>query len=241
MKFRLAVVGCGGTGSAFLQKLARFSAASKEDIEVIIVDGDMVEEKNLVRQNFFESNINQSKALSLVYLASSSYGLKWKAVPEYVVDKSQLENYFYSNEKFVCNILVGCVDNHRARQVMEEWFDEQTNCFYIDSANDEFDGEIVVSAKADGIEVAPRRSFYFPEVSTDNSPSVVELSCEARNISTPQHQLTNDLAGNLLLSVVCKILKREVPTGLILFDIDNYNVKRLPFVNGKLEVENDVR
>jgi molybdopterin/thiamine biosynthesis adenylyltransferase len=239
MIWKFVVVGCGGTGSAFLQKLARFQYSSNENIRVLIVDGDIVEKKNLKRQNFFECNINRSKAESLLLLASSSYGIEWSCVNEYLTDAAQIDDYFESlggNNVASVNILVGCVDNHRARQVMEQWFDKSNSCFYLDSANDEFDGEIVISIKSDHKEISPRRSYYYPEVLTDKSPSVTELSCEQRNISSPQHQLVNDLAGNILMSVVCRILRRDVPTGQILFDCNEYKVKHLSFIDGKVVI-----
>lgn len=239
MIWKFVVVGCGGTGSAFLQKMARFQYSSDEDIRVLIVDGDIVERKNLKRQNFFENNINCSKAESLLLLASGSYGIEWSCVNEYLTDSTQIDEFFNSlesNNAVSVNILVGCVDNHRARQVMEEWFDRNNDCFYLDSANDEFDGEVVISIKSGHKEISPKRSYYYPDVLTDDSPSVTELSCEQRNTSSPQHQLVNDLAGNILMSVVCRILKKDVPTGQILFDCKEYKVKHLSFIDGKVVI-----
>lgn len=239
--YSIVVVGCGGTGSAFLQKLARFQAASKEKVAVMLIDGDRVEKKNLKRQNFFNESIGRYKAEQLVELAADSYGVEWYCMNEYLLEESLLDKAFdalhkntsYGNGMQV-DMLVGCVDNHIARQRMEEWFDKRKNCFYIDSANDEFDGEVVVSVKVEGVEISPRRSFYFPNVLTDDSPSVVEQSCEERNLSSPQHQCTNDLAGNVILSVVSQIFERSVPTGIVFFDAKEFVLKRMPFEDGKL-------
>lgn len=237
MLWNIVVVGCGGTGSAFLQKLARFQYSSDENIKVVIIDGDVVERKNLKRQNFFESNVNCSKAESIVQLAANSYGLEWNCINEYLIDKDQLDKAFNVNANTSSvNVLVGCVDNHRARQVMEQWFSSINNGFYIDSANDEYDGEVVIGVKADKFEVSPSRAYYYPDVLTDDSPSVVELSCEARNLSSPQHQLVNDLAGNILMNVMCKIFKKEVPTGQIIFDCKDNTMKQLSYINGELKV-----
>lgn len=237
MQWNIVVVGCGGTGSAFLQKLARFQYSAEENINVTIIDGDIVEEKNLKRQNFFEANVNYPKAESIVKLAANSYGLEWRCLNEYLLNVSQLDSVFKSlaNNSSV-EILVGCVDNHRARQVMEEWFSSIRNGFYIDSANDESDGEVVVAVKTNGLEISPSRAYYYPDVLTDSSPSVVELSCEAMNISSPQHQLVNDLAGNILMNVICKIFNRNIPTGQIIFDCKTNMVKHLSYINGQLKV-----
>ena len=138
MIWNIVVVGSGGTGSAMLQKLARYQRNCIEDIRVCLIDGDEVEKKNLKRQNFFDDNIGQNKAEALAELASSSYGVVWDAYNQYITKVEQLNGVFerYANNSSI-NILIGCVDNHRARQVMEGWFDLQENCIYIDSANDE--------------------------------------------------------------------------------------------------------
>ncbi len=236
MIWNIVVVGSGGTGSAMLQKLARYQRNCIEDIRVCLIDGDEVEKKNLKRQNFFDDNIGQNKAEALAELASSSYGVVWDAYNQYITKVEQLNGVFerYANNSSI-NILIGCVDNHRARQVMEGWFDLQENCIYIDSANDEHDGEIVIAIKTDGVEVSPRRSHYFPDVLTDDSPSVVEMSCEQRNISSPQHQLVNDLAGNIIMSIICNVFSRKIPTGMIIFDVFDYRIRHMSYVNGVLE------
>lgn len=233
--FNIVVIGTGGTGSCFLQKLARYCSVSAEKINVFVVDGDIVEEKNLVRQQFCECNVGQSKAAALVELAADNYGLEWTAVSEYLLHAEQLDDIFVNDVGNV-KILVGCVDNHAARRIMEEWFSHQRNAIYIDSANDEFDGEVVVSVRADGLEISPMRSFFFSDVLTDDAPSVVELSCEQRNISSPQHQATNEMAGNIIFMIICEIIKRQIPTGMVVFNAENFSMRRLPFTKGKLVV-----
>ena len=64
----IVVVGCGGTGSWLLPKLVKTindgirKSIIRKDVKLILIDGDIVEEKNLVRQNFIEQDIGQNKA-----------------------------------------------------------------------------------------------------------------------------------------------------------------------------------
>ena len=239
MTFNVIVVGCGGTGSAFLQKLARYQAASDANIIVTIIDGEKVERKNLKRQMFFEDSIGEFKAKELANLAADCYGEEWNYVPEYLLDTKLINKINSASTSYQrVDILVGCVDNHAARRVMESWFDSQNNCIYIDSANDEYDGEVVVAVKAGGMEISPRRSHYFKDVLTDDSPSVVEESCEVRNQSSPQHQCTNDLAANIVMSVVSQIFENKVCTGLILFNVKDLMIRRFPFESGDEQYDN---
>ena len=239
--YNIIVVGAGGTGSALLSKLARFSSVSKQKINGLVVDGDRVEHKNLERQNFFENSVGKYKAEQIVDLAADSYGLNWSFLNEYLLEEEQLNKAFASlnkkdsYSKFV-NVLFGCVDNHRARQVMEAWFENQKDAFYIDSANDEFDGEIVIGTRFNDLVYSPSRAFYYEDVLTDNSPSVVEESCAVRNISSPQHQVTNDLAGNICLTILVDILKGNVPTGQILFNALKYSINHWKWDYAKQEI-----
>ena len=57
-KYAIFVLGAGGTGSwlcAFLDKMSLYN-------DVIVMDGDVVEAKNTLHQNFKHNHINQNKA-----------------------------------------------------------------------------------------------------------------------------------------------------------------------------------
>lgn len=69
-RYQLIVVGCGGTGSALLYFLSRFLLNLDKDVLVTLVDGDTVEQKNVIRQSFVPRDIgeNKAKVLSNRYL-----------------------------------------------------------------------------------------------------------------------------------------------------------------------------
>ncbi len=196
MTFKIIVVGCGGTGSLTMGYLARMLRNTRTS--VLLVDGDTVEDKNLERQGFSSCDIGEYKA---EMLADEVLGVGMKCVqyiPDYLIDKSQLPR----PEKDEFTILIGCVDNHRARQVMHQYFYSTDNIMYIDSAN-EFDaGEVCVAIRANGKDVAPPRGYYFPDVLTDKSPRADELGCDVVNISAPQHVITNSLMAMMIAKVV---------------------------------------
>ena len=64
MKF--IVVGAGGTGGYLIRDLARligtFNLQNNMDMSIIVIDGDKVEPKNLIRQNFIKSDLGKYKA-----------------------------------------------------------------------------------------------------------------------------------------------------------------------------------
>ena len=51
---KIVVIGAGGTGGYVIPHLYRLGYASHRYIRIIVCDGDVVEEKNLIRQNFIE-------------------------------------------------------------------------------------------------------------------------------------------------------------------------------------------
>ena len=62
---RIVMIGAGGTGGHIVPHLYRLLHTLDRPVEVILADGDMVEKKNLVRQNFIASDLGKNKAQAL--------------------------------------------------------------------------------------------------------------------------------------------------------------------------------
>lgn len=231
LKKLILIFGVGGTGGNFAKEFCRYvSCLPDEDrkhIKICLIDGDIVEAKNLARQPFVATDVNQSKAEVLADAIAENFDLDVMYYNKYITFVDQIQEIVASmraQDTFTYNsiympMLIGCVDNHRARQCMHEYFNMVQNIIYIDSANEYENGEVVSAAKIDGKIISQPRGFYFPEVLTDTSPSKVEESCEQMNISSPQHIATNIMAGQIILSEVVKFLaKGTIDGGVIFFD-----------------------
>lgn len=59
---KVIMLGAGGTGAHIAPHLYRLLYALDRPVKFIICDGDKVEEKNLVRQNFTEADLGENKA-----------------------------------------------------------------------------------------------------------------------------------------------------------------------------------
>lgn len=245
IKYNVVIVGAGGTGSNLIARFSQFLVGTDADYEVIVIDGDSIEDKNLERQNFLPNDVLQNKADVICQAVSETYGLTFSSYSEYintVNDLSELFNamdhseYRNGERRVVMPVLIGCCDNHRCRQVMEKWFDAATTAIYIDSANEFSVGEVVVGVKRDGVVVSPSRKFYFPEIMRSKVKRKSEESCGAINKSKPQHLATNCEAANILLSILCNLISNNsISGGIIYFDTFAFSKVFRPFLGGNAD------
>ena len=84
---------------------------------MVIIDGDTVEEKNMVRQSYQKHDINQNKALALSKKINTFYGNICEAVDKYVT-KDEIISFLRKYKDFV-PVLVGCVDTDKTRLLLE--------------------------------------------------------------------------------------------------------------------------
>jgi len=77
---RVVVAGVGGTGGYLVQGLAKLICGyGLSNIDVVLVDPDVVEEKNRFRQNFMPWEIGESKAQTLAFRLNQQYGVDFGA------------------------------------------------------------------------------------------------------------------------------------------------------------------
>lgn len=261
-KYHFLVIGAGGTGTCLLPNLTRLLFTNSKSRSMIgslmIVDGDRVEEKNLARQNFIEDDIGASK--SMVFAENLNDGLiaeicescdsipYWSAKDGYITNVDQLMSYFRDKDScavdyngvMILNIpfIIGCVDNNHCRMICEQFFEKSLNCFYYDAGNEFISGEVIYAHKINGEVLSPTKSFYFPEMKTEKTKAVTEMSCEELTISHPQTLVANSGAAWFLLSGIstlfannkCNFFERiQKNLGYVSFDADCHMSEFIPF------------
>ena len=136
--YRVAVVGCGGTGAALIGGLPllhqALTAMGHPGLQVIVADGDKVSANNCVRQPFSESEIGLFKSTVLVNRINLFWGLNWQASTEYVTRKTQGR----------MDILISCVDTRTARFeiIRSPLFKECT--YWLDIGNTADGGQFIL-------------------------------------------------------------------------------------------------
>ncbi len=234
-KTSLILIGVGGTGGYVLQQVARLLYAIREQgcaiPSVLLVDGDTVEEKNLLRQYFLPSDVGKNKAEVLAKRYGQAYGLDIAAYPYYLDEQTpfmRLVSDFTPQNG--TPIILGCVDNAPTRKLLHERSKQLSNVVYIDSGNGSvavpddiqhidryqlakiksmgWDGQVVVGIRKDKQDVLPFPGDVFPNLleadEDDVHPS--EVRCGDVVVSQPQRLMTNVMAATTVLTYLHTLL-----------------------------------
>ena len=213
---QILMLGAGGTGGHIAPHLYRLLHALDRPVKVIIADGDIVEEKNLVRQNFIASDLGRNKAQVLAERYASAFGMEVHYIPAFVENEEELTAlvrpgkypvgpYSYRQTKGL-SILIGAVDNNRSRQLCHRVFQKSDDLIYIDSGNGEYTGQVVCGIRRKG------RTYYkpvgdiYPDILENTDKFPTELSCAEASLSAPQSIVANIMAATAVVSYVYNIL-----------------------------------
>ncbi len=211
---KIIMIGAGGTGGYIAPHLYRLLHTLDRTVKVIIIDGDIIEQKNIVRQNFICSDLGRNKARVLAERYASAFGMEVYYIPEFIENEIRLlellkpDSHFtrisYYQQELV--ILIGAVDNNKSRQMCHNVFQKLDDIIYIDSGNGQYTGQIVCGIRCHG------KTYYKPVAdiytdileNTDKFPT--ELSCAEAAVSAPQSIVANIMAATAVISYIYNIL-----------------------------------
>ena len=147
---QIVVVGCGGTGSRLIPLIAQHISNHNVEVtrpnnkqylkgkmELILVDMDWVEFKNLKRQNFFAFDVGKNKASCLAERFSALYGIDIEVYTDIFENcRSSISSQSKGN-----TIIFDCTDNKLARESIEKFNQYAT---IISCGNEDTFGQIFV-------------------------------------------------------------------------------------------------
>jgi len=116
----MLIVGCGGIGSFFIRELYQLyenGVDGTEKLDITMVDGDEVEEKNLRYQNFMIEDLGKFKAHALGERYPFQMGTK------YIETEKELKGF---------DIIIIAVDNGKLRNLVYEYCDKNKDVYFID-------------------------------------------------------------------------------------------------------------
>ena len=234
---KIIQLGAGGTGGHIAPHLYRLLYSLDRPVRYIICDGDVVEEKNLVRQNFTPADLGENKARVLAERYSTVFGLETEYVPSFIETEERLKELltprvwhigsYYSNKQIVeMVILLGAVDNNRSRQLCHRVFYQAKELIYIDSGNGEYTGQVVCGVRRGGRTCYPPIGTVYPDVLEETDKFPTELSCAEASVSAPQSMAANITAATIVVDMIYNILATGSSTvRKVTFSTQSVNVR----------------
>ena len=213
---KIVQLGAGGTGGHAAPHLYRLLYSLERPARLILCDGDAVEAKNLVRQNFSPADLGENKAKVLAERYATVFGMEAEYVPFFIEDLDTLMELItpniwrpaegYGNMVPELVILLGCVDNTRSRQLCHQAFYQSKDLIYIDRGNGEFSGQVVCGVRRNGYTAFKPVGGVHPQMLRDEDKFPSQLSCAEAAQSDPQSMAANITAATVIVDMVYNIL-----------------------------------
>jgi len=215
----VTVVGCGGTGGFVAEGLCRILP---ETAVLLLIDPDRVEERNLLRQNFYITDLGMYKSEALAHRLAARFNrpVAYSTLPVSMV-------------KGTHNIIIGCVDNGLARASIAEIVSSRSyqththlNGWWVDAGNGENYGQVLVgNASTDRLcpsfgaikrgavyrdicVALPLPTIQRPELLKQTPPA---NNCAAAVAQNDQSPTINQAMASLVIEVVRRIMNGTCP------------------------------
>jgi molybdopterin/thiamine biosynthesis adenylyltransferase len=163
MNLNVIVVGCGGTGSWAVNKLVQEVVGAKDlygKKKIILMDNDIVEYKNTLRQAFTQGDVSRPKCEVLAERYFPGYSdieeLEMFFIKAYLLDDPErtehLDQFFteslsgtFADENTLC-VVLSFIDNMKTRKAIHNSFkDCKTPHFIIDAGNEDLYGQVTLT------------------------------------------------------------------------------------------------
>lgn len=204
---RLILAGCGGTGSWLAPAVVRVGKLYRElhgkDVEIIFVDPDKVEMKNVYRQNFCQAEVGRGKSECL----ATRYGLAWGIDVFWIEGTYKQMNRILRSSFQWLEVVLGCVDSRSARKEIGNPFGFLWRGWWIDSGNRKSSGQVVIGKVDDRTEMPgdmlpgytgwlPSPFVQYPDLAeadpeVESEENVSDLSCADLALQSSQGMAIN--------------------------------------------------
>lgn len=238
----ITIVGLGGTGSQVARIVGRIvydmQRNRRHAPDILLIDPDKVEEKNVRRQLFAPCDVGQYKAEIVGKRLNYALGLATRWIPDAVDAKRHFDRYG-------SNIVISCVDNHLARREIHK-----IDGIHISSGNHKDAGQVVLSNSDDPdlirrylddekVRYLPKEGLLFPallEPEPQPEPQPENLSCAELVAIGEQDLLINDWMATVVGQYLYKLLYRQpIYNFLSYISADSMAIRSLAVCRDELE------
>jgi molybdopterin/thiamine biosynthesis adenylyltransferase len=163
------MIGAGGTGTHLLAPLVLYLNSHHSDGEWIlhILDGDVVEVKNLERQLFDDRDVAVNKAEAAAAHFSSG---RVRGYPEYLNEENISKMILDGDTVLIC------ADNFTVRKRIEDHCQTLANVAVINGGNEKYSGSVQLWVRTNGEDLTPRLSYLHPEIN-NQGPDRAAMTC----------------------------------------------------------------
>lgn len=223
------VIGCGGNGSHLVPDLARFLSTLEKPVSLTLIDGDTVEEKNLIRQHFIRADIGRNKAEVLAQRYGAAFDIDIGSVDEFLTKENSRIIFRHLRHPAV---IITCTDNLRSRKIVSGMRGD----IWIDLGNEETAGQVTFSfltkppTKTRKIEnrtmfPVPHVFELFPDFDArvKDEREITELSCAEMAAESPEQAgFVNATCAMIAKNWVHALFTgKPITTHQVFFSIDN--------------------
>jgi len=239
---KIVINGCGGTGGWFIPKLikilndAKLKGKLAQNLTVYLIDGGIVESKNIIRQNFINRDIGKNKAFVMYsrYSPLLVDGIDMVYVDKYISTKNIIDTLDPSvAANFVDTSSLGCfkpssnihslfafnfVDNAVSRKIIHNALSKFVNNTHsvshcLDVGNNLYSGQAVYSRySAFGVFASSNYYYNYPEELNDHEFIKLDNCADADLAQNNPEQLfmANDMAATISANILASIVSDEV-------------------------------
>jgi hypothetical protein len=250
IKFNIIQIGAGGNGGYLVQRLSKLLYALNSSdtlpFTYTLVDGDRVEENNLMRQPFIAQDLDLPKAQVLAERYDNAYGIPIFYKNSYIESAEDIiqlipEEYSIFHESIP--VIIGCVDNNATRKLIHEVFEEWSDIIYIDSGIDAVDldgspdsgysGQVVCGLKINNTTYLEPVGKVYSNILEDLDTRLPTQACGEQVVYYPQRMQTNEVAAIVMAGYLNTLLS----DGEIVSHYTNFNARTMMIRPTYLEKE----
>lgn len=196
--------------------------------KLILVDGDKIEPKNTLRQNFANSDIGKNKAQVLAERYAGGFGMPVRYLTEFI-DKATLKNLIVPTVgRIPLTLIIDCLDNKRTRKIISEVVSLYSATLdWLSLGNDKDTGQLVFTSESVFGSKARSIVTLFPEDYTAEALAAEEAEANAQNcavvtISQPQTIAINHMGAMVAVNYLYQMFfDKEVTHDVVFYNRNN--------------------
>lgn len=252
-RFRIMLVGAGGTGSSLALALAGLAYHARQKgirVALTLVDHDKIQAGNVGRQQFGVAGAlsgDVPKVVDLALRLNAAYGLDIAAWPQkYSADMARGWFHHGAGGRDCAHLVIGCVDHHSGRrEIAKTVAAYHGRVWALDSGNDRWSGQVLIGNVTDVSQIQfdhlglctglPSPYLQEPDLLAPETTEQPQ-SCAEMTLIGEQSLMVNKMAAAIAAHYCFNfILRRQVVQMASYFNLEPTVMTAVPITRKKIE------